>query len=66
MKPTSYWLRSFSSEPEPERLLMLHRVTDMDAEDELMSMTSLDLLAVAFGLVFGIGVSIFKPWQWFL
>ena len=65
MKPTPYWTRSFSSELESDRLLMLHRVTDMEAEDELMSITSLDLLAVAFGLVFGIGVSIFKPWQWF-
>lgn len=57
-------------------LLHLHRVTqvpvseaanDMDAEDEILSdtMTSLDLLGISFGLVFGIALSIFQPWRWF-
>jgi hypothetical protein len=67
--------------PEPAQedsgvLLHLHRVTtiqqaeaanDMDAEDELLSssMTSLDLLGISFGLVFGIALSIVQPWRWF-
>lgn len=57
-------------------LLHLHRVTqvpvseaanDMDAEDEILSdtMTSLELLAIAFGLVFAIAASIYRPWEWF-
>jgi hypothetical protein len=57
-------------------LLHLHRVTqvqvseaanDMDAEDEMLSssMTSLELLAISFGLVFAIAASIYQPWQWF-
>jgi hypothetical protein len=56
--------------------LHLHRVTqvqvseaanDMDAEDEILSssMTSLELLAISFGLVFAIAASIYQPWQWF-
>jgi hypothetical protein len=65
--------------PEPAQedtgmLLHLHRITtmqeaanDMDAEDELLSssMTSLELLAISFGLVFAIAASIYQPWQWF-
>jgi hypothetical protein len=55
-------------------LLHLHRITtmqeaanDMDAEDEILSasMTSLDLLGISFGLVFGIALSIVQPWRWF-
>jgi hypothetical protein len=67
--------------PEPAQedtgmLIHLHRVTqvpvgdaanDMDAEDEILSssMTSLELLAISFGLVFAIAASIYQPWQWF-
>jgi hypothetical protein len=61
MKPSPYWARSFSSEPEPERLLMLHRVTDMDAEDEL-AMGSLELLGYAVCIVGAIAASVFYPW----
>jgi hypothetical protein len=55
-------------------LLHLHRVTQVqvteaanDAEDRFIadSMTSLDLLGISFGLVFGIALSIFQPWRWF-
>jgi hypothetical protein len=55
-------------------LLHLHRITtmqeaanDYDAEDELLStsMTSLELLAISFSLVFAIAASIYQPWQWF-
>lgn len=56
-------------------LLHLHRVTqvpvseaanDYDAEDELVeSMFALDLMAIAFFVVFAIALSIYKPWQWF-
>jgi hypothetical protein len=56
-------------------LMHLHRVTrvpvndaanDHDAEDELVqSMFALDLMAIAFFVVFAIALSIYKPWQWF-
>jgi hypothetical protein len=65
--------------PEPAQddsgvLLHLHRVTQVqvseaanDAEDRFIadSMTSLDLLGISFGLVFGIALSIVQPWRWF-
>lgn len=61
MKLTNYWTRSFSSEPAPERLLLLHRVTDLDAEDEL-AMGSLELLGYAVCIVGAIAASVFYPW----
>lgn len=75
--PTIPAITPLSDPPtEDTGLLFLHRVTqvpvseaanDMDAEDEILSdtMTSLELLAIAFGLVFAIAASIYRPWEWF-
>jgi hypothetical protein len=58
-------------------LLHLHRITtiqqaeaandsiESDIEDELGAVSALELLAISFGIVFGIAASVVQPWTWF-
>lgn len=71
-----FWITDYPI-PEESQLMMLHRIVqvpaddlhyldDLDAEDQMIrdTISQLDLMLIALGLVIGAAVSAFVPWDW--